>query len=138
MNKSDFQVFAPAEVKMLEVLALTFFPPKNPIDLDGIETGVPQYLDDYFSRFSWVVQVAFRFFLRVMNWLPILMLQSFRTFRKMEKEKRDRFLRRWYGGPFYLQRLSFLGFKLLFCTAYFYHPEVWKRIEYYEVCPPKK
>ena len=137
MANKPYTVFAPAEVKMLEVLALTFFPPNNPIGLDGIETGVPQYLDDYFSRFSWVVQAGFRIFLRVMNWLPILLLQSFRTFRRMEKEKREKFLLLWYHGRFYLQRLSFLGFKLLFCMAYFNHPEVWKRIEYYEVCPPK-
>ncbi len=136
MANKSYTVFAPAEVKMLEVLSLTFFPPQNSIGLDGIQTEVPLYLDDYFSRFSWVIQVGIRIFLRIMNWLPILMLQSFRTFRKMEKEKRERFLLRWYDGPFYLQRLSFLGFKLLFCTAYFNHPEVWKRIEYYEVCPP--
>lgn len=138
MAKKSYTVFAPAEVKMLETLSLTFFPPKNSIGLDGVETEVPQYLDDYFSRFPWIVQVGFRIFLRVMNWLPILTLQSFWTFRKMEKEKREKFLRLWYHGRFYLQRLSFLGFKLIFCTAYFNHPEVWKRIEYYEVCPPKK
>ena len=137
MNKENYTVFAPAEVKMLEVLSLTFFPPHNPVGPDGIAIGVPQYLDDYFSRFPWMVQVGFRIFLRVMNWLPILLLQSFRTFRKMEKEKREKFLLLWYHGRFYLQRLSFLGFKLLFCTAYFNHPEVLKRIEYYEVCPPK-
>ena len=138
MAKKSYTVFAPAEVKMLEALSLTFFPPKNSIGLDGVETEVPQYLDDYFSRFPWIVQVGFRIFLRIMNWLPILMLQSFRTFRKMEKEKREKFLLLWYHGRFYLQRLSFLGFKLILCTAYFNHPEVWKRIEYYEVCPPKK
>ena len=138
MAKKSYAVFAPAEVKMLEALSLTFFPPKNSIGLDGVETEVPQYLDDYFSRFPWIVQVGFRIFLRVMNWLPILLLQSGRTFRKMEKEKREKFLLLWYHGRFYLQRLSFLGFKLIFCMAYFNHPEVLKRIEFYEVCPPKK
>ena len=138
MAKKSYAVFAPAEVKMLEALSLTFFPPKNSIGLDGVKTEVPQYLDDYFSRFPWIVQVGFRIFLRVMNWLPILLLQSGRTFRKMEKEKREKFLLLWYHGRFYLQRLSFLGFKLIFCMAYFNHPEVLKRIEFYEVCPPKK
>ncbi len=138
MAKKSYAVFAPAEVKMLEALSLTFFPPKKSIGLDGVETEVPQYLDDYFSRFPWIVQVGFRIFLRVMNWLPILLLQSGRTFRKMEKEKREKFLLLWYHGRFYLQRLSFLGFKLIFCMAYFNHPEVLKRIEFYEVCPPKK
>ncbi|MCX5867416.1 MAG: hypothetical protein NT009_08060 [Proteobacteria bacterium] len=136
MAKKSYTVFAPAEVKMLEALSLTFFPPKNSIGLDGVETEVPQYLDDYFSRFPWIVQVGFRIFLRVMNWLPILLLQSGRTFRKMEKEKREKFLLLWYHGRFYLQRLSFLGFKLIFCMAYFNHPEVLKRIEFYDSCPP--
>jgi len=137
MADKDYAVFAPAEVKMLEALSLTFFPPQNPIGPDGVETEVPLYLDNYFSRFSWVVQVGFRIFLRVMNWLPILLLQSFRTFRKMEKEKRQKFLLLWCNGRFYLQRLSFLGFKLVFNMAYFNHPEVLKRIEFYETCPPK-
>ena len=137
MADKGYTVFAPAEVRMLEALSLTFFPPNNTVGPDGVATGVPQYLDDYFSRFPWVVQVGFRILLRVMNWLPILMLKSFRTFKKMKMEDRGKFLESWYAGRFYLQRLSFLGFKLIFCTAYFENREVWKQIGYYEVCPPK-
>lgn len=133
-----FSVFSRAEAAVAEALALTFFPRQNPIGISGIEAQVPRYLDNYLLQFSFFFRLGFSIILRVLNWAPVVLLNSCRTLKRMPEDDRERFLTRWRGSGWYLVRLGFHGLKLLFSTAYFNHPEVLQRIGYYEVCPPEQ
>ena len=107
--------------------AITLFPARDPMPLDGIEAGIVEYLDLHLSELPRDKRFQVRLLLAFIEHSPWL-FHVRRRFTALSPEKRLEILTRMSMSRIYFRRLCFLSLRTLCCMAYFSNPIIAARV----------
>jgi len=128
-----FEVLTPTEAEVVAVGALALFPPGNGLGLDGLQAGVPGYIDRYFGA----MDTPARTFTRSMFWLldqGTLISGHVRPMRKLDPASARRYLDEWSASRLQFRQLIVMSFRTILGMAFTAHPQVRKTIGMTPVC----
>jgi choline dehydrogenase-like flavoprotein len=118
------RVLGSAEMRFLEAVSETVFPPYGTVPKSGREAGIPAYMDRYLhslpSRFRFLIRLLFLLFENA----PVLFSGRPRRFSSLSSERRKRYLEGWESSRWYARRMSAQGLKTLLCIGYMADPAV--------------
>lgn len=125
-------LFTPKERLILSVLADTMLPMGGRIPYGADELGVSRNVETFCRNLPPEAQKGIRILLRILNYAPIF--SHFKTFIKLDEQKRKRFLEKWENSKLMAKRNILTAVKSLIVLIYFNNPDVAKIIGYSPRC----
>lgn len=129
--QSNWQVFAPPEIVVLQAVAITLFPP-GVFSLDGITAQVAENVDNLASELGPLQQLALRTMLSALE--DGTLVSRGRAFTALPPRERTQVLNTWLKPQMQPRRLAAQSLQVLAGMAYFGHPQILKEIGWYTPC----
>lgn len=114
-----------SERRIVEAIGQTLFPRGGAIDVDSVEAGVGDYVEDYVDRLPWWNRVQIRALFQAFDrGFGLNASQPGRRFVDAHPDERKAFLDAWEHSANYTQRMLWAGLRMVFTLAYAEAPGV--------------
>lgn len=115
-------------------IAVTMLPPGGILKLSVREAQVVQFVDYFLSHFPPLARNLIGIFFYIVEIAPFLFIFKFKRFTQLQIKDKTRYLMVWENNRFYWIRMGFTLLKMMISFGYCSHPEVKKRMGYFEPC----
>jgi hypothetical protein len=126
-RRYQMKVLSRKEQHIVAACAMTLFPARDPMPLDGIEAGIVEYMDQQLSELPRDKRIQVRLLFNFIEHSPWL-FHGKRRFSALSPAQREAFLARMATSRLYFRRICFLSLRTLLCMAYFANPAIAARV----------